>query len=462
RIQGIMFTGSTEVAKILQKTVSGRVTRHGQPVVFIAETGGQNAMIVDSSALTEQVVLDVLSSAFDSAGQRCSALRILCVQEDNAKPLLHMLKGGMQQLRVGNPVYLNTDIGPVIDQEAKTNIENHIQKMQKQGYPVYQFAHNPEQNQFKDGTFILPTLIELPNLNELKREVFGPVLHVITYKQGQLAQLLDAIHAKGYGLTMGLHTRIDETVQTVIQHAEVGNLYINRNIVGAVVGVQPFGGEGLSGTGPKAGGPLYLYRLMQNCQPKKLEQPFAVQTVNHTSANPLYVDFLAWVKQNLPQYTLGQEQSFFAGKVFELQGPTGESNQYAVLPRKRTLSLAESEQEQIAQLIAIFSVGSQPVLLKGNNFYQKHAAKLPEVIRQQFHIIENIQTGDFDAVLHHGSQNQLMNLQKQIAQREGAIVGITHLEPQQLQIPVERLVIERAISINTAAAGGNASLMTLV
>lgn len=462
RIQGIMFTGSTEVAKILQKTVSGRVTRHGQPVVFIAETGGQNAMIVDSSALTEQVVLDVLSSAFDSAGQRCSALRILCVQEDNAKPLLHMLKGGMQQLRVGNPVYLNTDIGPVIDQEAKTNIENHIQKMQKQGYPVYQFAHNPEQNQFKDGTFILPTLIELPNLNELKREVFGPVLHVITYKQGQLAQLLDAIHAKGYGLTMGLHTRIDETVQTVIQHAEVGNLYINRNIVGAVVGVQPFGGEGLSGTGPKAGGPLYLYRLMQDCQPKKLEQPFAVQTVNHTSANPLYVDFLAWVKQNLPQYTLGQEQSFFAGKVFELQGPTGESNQYAVLPRKRTLSLAESEQEQIAQLIAIFSVGSQPVLLKGNDFYQKHAARLPEVIRQQFHIIENIQTGDFDAVLHHGSQNQLMNLQKQIAQREGAIVGITHLEPQQLQIPVERLVIERAISINTAAAGGNASLMTLV
>ena len=279
RIQGIMFTGSTEVAKILQKTVAKRLSPNGQPIPLIAETGGQNAMIVDSSALTEQVVLDVVSSAFDSAGQRCSALRILCVQEDSAATVIKMLKGAMQQLIVGNPAILKTDIGPVIDTEAKGTIDTHIQKMKSKGYPVHQLMFNDavSQQALAQGTFVPPTAIELPNLDDLEREVFGPVLHIITYKYGELEQLIDRINAKGYGLTMGLHTRIDETINTVIQRAEVGNLYINRNIVGAVVGVQPFGGEGLSGTGPKAGGPLYMYRLMEHCSEKVLATPFAVK-----------------------------------------------------------------------------------------------------------------------------------------------------------------------------------------
>jgi len=463
RIQGIMFTGSTEVAKILQKTLAQRLSPLGHPIPLIAETGGQNAMIVDSSALTEQVILDVVSSAYDSAGQRCSALRVLCVQEDNADSVIHMLKGAMQQLRVGNPALLKTDIGPVIDLEAQSNIQKHIDQMRSKGHSVHQLMLNPEQDQtLAQGTFIPPTLIELPNLDDLQREVFGPVLHIIRYKYGQLEQLLEQINAKGYGLTMGLHTRIDETIQTVITHAEVGNLYINRNIVGAVVGVQPFGGEGLSGTGPKAGGPIYLYRLMQHCSAKKLARPFATQAqATQPAHQPLYDVFYQWAEKTFPQYQLQPCPAFCAGHHYELRGPTGESNQYVVLARKRVLSLAEQEQDQIQQLAAIFAVGSQPVVLAENTFVLKYLSKMPKEIEQRFAVIQNIESADFDAVLHHGSKAQLQYLQTQIAARSGAIIGITHLKPLDHDIPLERLVIERAISINTAAAGGNASLMTL-
>ncbi|NNH39303.1 trifunctional transcriptional regulator/proline dehydrogenase/L-glutamate gamma-semialdehyde dehydrogenase [Acinetobacter terrae] len=463
RIQGIMFTGSTEVAKILQKTLAQRLSKSGQPIPLIAETGGQNAMIVDSSALTEQVVLDVVSSAYDSAGQRCSALRVLCVQEDNADSVINMLKGAMQQLLVGNPFLLKTDIGPVIDVEAQNNIQKHIDQMHSKGHPVHQLMLNTAQDQsLTQGTFIPPTLIELPNLDDLQREVFGPVLHVIRYKYGQLEQLLEQINNKGYGLTMGLHTRIDETIQTVIAHAEVGNLYINRNIVGAVVGVQPFGGEGLSGTGPKAGGPIYLYRLMQQCSTKKLAQPFATQAqATQPAHQPLYELFYTWAEKNFPQYQLTPCPAFCSGHHYELQGPTGESNQYVVLPKKRVLSLADQEQDQILQLCAIFAVGSQPTVLAENTFVLKYLPKMPKEIADSFAVIQSIETDDFDAVLHHGSKAQLQKLQHQIAARSGAIIGITHLKPLDHEIPLERLVIERAISINTAAAGGNASLMTL-
>ncbi|OTG64904.1 trifunctional transcriptional regulator/proline dehydrogenase/L-glutamate gamma-semialdehyde dehydrogenase [Acinetobacter sp. ANC 4470] len=463
RIQGIMFTGSTEVAKILQKTLAQRLSSSGQSVPLIAETGGQNAMIVDSSALTEQVVLDVVSSAYDSAGQRCSALRVLCVQEDSADSVITMLKGAMRQLRVGSPFLLKTDIGPVIDLEAQNNIQKHIDQMRAKGHPVHQFMFNPEHDSsLTEGTFIPPTLIELPNLNDLQREVFGPVLHVIRYKYGQLEQLLQHINAKGYGLTMGLHTRIDETIQTVIAHAEVGNLYINRNIVGAVVGVQPFGGEGLSGTGPKAGGPIYLYRLMQSCSAKKLAIPFATQAPKTQPAHqPLYEIFYAWAEKNFPQYKLSPSPAFCSGHHYELQGPTGESNQYVVLPRKRVLSLADQEQDQIQQLCAIFAVGSQPTVLAENTFVLKYLQKMPKEIVDSFSIIKNIETDQFDAVLHHGTKVELQKLQSKIAARSGAIIGVTHLEPLHHDIPLERFVIERAISINTAAAGGNASLMTL-
>src|SRR5690606_3008279 len=259
RIHGVMFTGSTEVARELQRILARRLGPDGRPVPLVAETGGQNAMIVDSSALAEQVVRDVLISAFDSAGQRCSALRVLCVQEDVAAHLTTMLKGAMAELRVGPPSQLQNDVGPVIDARAREGINRHIQAMADKGRKVHQLcreADTPPEFTMKLGTYVPPTLIEIEALSELKREVFGPVLHLMRYRREDLDQLLAQVNATGYGLTMGLHTRIDETIRQVSTQAEVGNLYVNRNMVGAVVGVQPFGGEGLSGTGPKAGGPL--------------------------------------------------------------------------------------------------------------------------------------------------------------------------------------------------------------
>ena len=261
RVEGVLFTGSTEVARLLQKNLAGRLGAHGRPVPLVAETGGQNAMVVDSSALAEQVVADVVNSAFDSAGQRCSALRVLCVQRDLAPRLMTMLEGALRELSVGDTRALAVDVGPVIDEEARAGIERHIEAMDAAGRRVLQ--HGGKSEATAHGSFVLPTVIEIARLAELEREVFGPVLHVLRYDREDLAALLGQINATGYGLTLGVHTRIDETVAQVVDAAHAGNIYVNRNVVGAVVGVQPFGGEGLSGTGPKAGGPLYLLRLLR-------------------------------------------------------------------------------------------------------------------------------------------------------------------------------------------------------
>ncbi len=261
RVQGVMFTGSTEVARLLQRQLAQRLNADGRPVPLIAETGGQNAMLVDSSALVEQVVIDVLASAFDSAGQRCSALRVLCVQDEAADRVFQMLEGAVRELRIGNPARLAVDVGPVIDADAQGVIQRHIEAMRARGRRVVQPVE-AEADVLARGSFVPPTLIEIHSLSELQREVFGPVLHLLRYRREQLDALLDQVNATGYALTMGLHTRIDETITRVVEHAHAGNLYVNRNMVGAVVGVQPFGGEGLSGTGPKAGGPLYLLRLL--------------------------------------------------------------------------------------------------------------------------------------------------------------------------------------------------------
>ena len=255
RIDGVIFTGSTETAKAIQVTLA---KKPGAIAPLIAETGGQNAMIVDSSALPEQVTTDVIMSAFDSAGQRCSALRVLFVQEDIADDLIKMISGAMAELKLDDPGYLSTDIGPVIDQEAQAILLDHIENMKKQAKLHYQVT--PADSCAK-GTFVPPTLFEINDLSALKREVFGPVLHVIRYSAKQLDAVIDSINNTGYGLTAGVHSRINATVDYIRERLRVGNLYVNRNQVGAVVGVQPFGGEGLSGTGPKAGGHMYLPRL---------------------------------------------------------------------------------------------------------------------------------------------------------------------------------------------------------
>lgn len=253
RLAGVAFTGSTETARAINRALANR---DGPIATLIAETGGQNAMIVDSSALPEQVVRDVLASSFQSAGQRCSALRVLYLQDDIAEPMLEMIRGGFAALTVGDPSDLATDVGPVIDAEAKALLEGHIADCIAKGLAVERLPGSPE-----TGHFVAPTIIEIGSIRDLARENFGPVLHVVRFKAGDLAQVVDDINAVGYGLTLGLHSRIAETRRFVQAHARVGNFYVNRNQIGAVVESQPFGGEGLSGTGPKAGGPHYLARF---------------------------------------------------------------------------------------------------------------------------------------------------------------------------------------------------------
>ena len=255
RVAGVAFTGSTETARAINQALAHRP---GPIVPLIAETGGQNAMIVDSSALPEQVVADVLTSAFDSAGQRCSALRLLYVQADVADRIFAMLAGAMAELAIGDPALIATDIGPVIDEVARQALQQHADRMTREGRLIYR-CELPAAT--ANGTFFAPHAFEIDSAGRLDREVFGPILHVIRWPAGQLDRVLDEIAATGYALTLGIHSRIDETAATVVARLGVGNSYVNRNMIGAVVGVQPFGGERLSGTGPKAGGPRYLHRF---------------------------------------------------------------------------------------------------------------------------------------------------------------------------------------------------------
>ena len=316
RIAGVLFTGSTAVAQLINRTLALRADN----AVLVAETGGQNAMIVDSSALSEQVVADALTSAFDSAGQRCSALRILCLQEDIADRVMEMLKGAMQELRIGDTSLLATDVGPVIDADAQKMLAAHVARMRAAGAEVFQLAL-PEE--CSHGTYFPPTLIALPDLSALTGEVFGPVLHVVRFRQSELAQLLDAINDTGYGLTHGVQTRIDETVEAVCARIRAGNIYVNRNIVGAVVGVQPFGGDRLSGTGPKAGGPHYLRRLVSG------------------PPSPLPVDVNAG--ESLP-------------------GPTGETNTLYLRPRGRVACVADTERALAEQIRVATATGNIALL----------------------------------------------------------------------------------------------------
>jgi RHH-type proline utilization regulon transcriptional repressor/proline dehydrogenase/delta 1-pyrroline-5-carboxylate dehydrogenase len=473
RVQGVLFTGSTEVARLLQRQLARRLNADGRPVPLIAETGGQNAMLVDSSALVEQVVVDVLASAFDSAGQRCSALRVLCVQHEAADRVFGMLEGAVSELRIGNPASLAVDVGPVIDAEARAAIERHIEAMRARGRRVLQPAP-ADAGRLAGGSFVPPTLIEIHGLSELQREVFGPVLHVLRYPREQLDALLAQIDATGYALTMGLHTRIDETIARVVEQSRAGNLYVNRNMVGAVVGVQPFGGEGLSGTGPKAGGPLYLLRLLA-ARPDDA----VVRGLRHSGPEAAPLRGEASAVQGAPTALQAlREWAMASGRMplaalceglaaaappfapRALAGPTGESNVYRLLPRETVLCLADTEADRLAQLAAVLALG-------GRVLWPAEAAalaeRLPEALRERVALAQDWASPavHFDAALLHGDALQRQRLGLQMAERAGPIVGLVALEPGCHDIPLERLLVERALSINTAAAGGNATLMTI-
>jgi len=464
RVRGVIFTGSTEVAQLINRTLAKRAVKEGIDLPFIAETGGQNALIVDSSALPEQVVVDVLSSAFDSAGQRCSALRVLCLQNDIADRTIHMLKGAMQELRIGNPDRLVTDIGPVIDADAQGQLLAHIAKMKGTAKDFFQLPLSAaEQN----GTFVPPTVIEIGSLDELQREVFGPVLHVMRYTRSQLPQLIDAINASGYGLTLGVHSRIDETIDFISSRAHVGNIYVNRNIVGAVVGVQPFGGEGKSGTGPKAGGPLYLKRLQRN-PVVTLLGAHTIHEASTTTAGetPALQALLSWAKTHGHQRiaALGQEyiHQSWLGMSMILPGPTGERNTLSFAPRGAVLCSAQTVSAMLNQLAAVLATGNTPVIEAAAAGLIP--AGLPKAVRSIIHTIDNVSNAsDKDAIALHLALvdgADLARLHPLLAARDGALVPVLETS-EYAPIPLWRLVAERALCVNTTAAGGNASLMTL-
>jgi len=382
-VAGVVFTGSTKAAQSINRTLARRLGVDGKPVPLIAETGGQNAMMADSSAQPEQLVIDVLASAFDSAGQRCSALRVLCLQDDIADKVVPMLQGAMAELGVGNPDRLPVDVGPVISTEAQKRLFDHIGRMRAAGHRVHQVVLAADAAQ---GTFVPPTLIEIGALSDLPGEVFGPVLHVLRYPREEMDAVIRAVNETGFGLTFGVHSRIDETVERATGASAAGNQYVNRNMIGAVVGVQPFGGHGLSGTGPKAGGPLYVRRLLSCTLPAVVPEG-------------------------------------------DLVGPVGERNSYARRSKGAILCLAADLADLEAQ---------------------------HELVRATDNRVAAGEAEDISAVLFAGNAEQLLELAGRMASRLGRIVPI-YVTPY----PRELLFDEVSLSVNTAAAGGNASLMAI-
>ena len=397
---GIVFTGSTEVAKLIEQ----RLTFADNDPVLIAETGGQNVLVVDSSALPEQVVADVLSSAFDSAGQRCSALRILLLQEDVADHYYKMITEAIKELSLGDPRLLETDIGPVIDEEAKQNLENHKATMRKVAR-AYAEIDTPT-----EGHFVAPSVYLLDNLDQVQREVFGPILHIVRYKKDNLLNVLKAVNEKGYALTGGCHTRIRKQMDIVERHLNCGNFYINRNIVGAVVGVQPFGGHGLSGTGPKAGGEFYLQRL--------------------TRTPRYYSQF-------------GDENTLGTTKPV-LESITGEHNSLAYLPCEVAIlngDLAAAERAAEKLLAKGFTILVEP--------QHPLAAKAKPGIRVDTKL-GHCQKGIYLTALDKAKRQWL-------AENSKAIFKCYDWQDTQDLLP---LYDEFSRSYNTTAAGGNTSLMS--
>ncbi|MFP5078578.1 trifunctional transcriptional regulator/proline dehydrogenase/L-glutamate gamma-semialdehyde dehydrogenase [Rhizobium sp. YIM 134829] len=465
-VAGVMFTGSTEVARLIQAQLANRLSPQGRPIPLIAETGGQNAMVVDSSALAEQVVFDVIASAFDSAGQRCSALRVLCLQNDIADRVLTMLKGALQELSIGRTDRLSVDIGPVITAEARETIEAHVAAFAARGARIDRLPLPPETDA---GTFVAPTIIEIGALSELKREVFGPVLHVLRYQRADLDRLIDDINATGYGLTFGLHTRLDETIAHVTSRVKAGNVYVNRNIIGAVVGVQPFGGRGLSGTGPKAGGPLYLGRLVA--------RPPVPPQVSSVHTDPALLDFAKWLdgrgaRADADAARETGSQSAL-GLTSELAGPVGERNLYALHPRGQILLMPQTVTGLTRQLAAVFATGNSALIALSGGEADASAEiealiqALPASLAARAAITrDRAASGPYAGALIEGDGATILAATKAVAELPGPLILVQAASTAALRVDPDAICLnwlleEVSTSINTAAAGGNASLMSI-
>ncbi|MDO9640125.1 MAG: bifunctional proline dehydrogenase/L-glutamate gamma-semialdehyde dehydrogenase PutA [Pseudotabrizicola sp.] len=413
RVAGVAFTGGTDTALKIRASMADHLDP-GAPL--IAETGGLNAMVVDSTALPEQAVRDILASSFQSAGQRCSALRCLYVQEDIADTVLEMLFGAMDDLALGDPWDLATDVGPVIDRQAQAGIVEYVAQARAGGRVLKEIAAP------KAGTFVGPVVIRVPGIAAMPREIFGPVLHVATFRAADLERVTGAVNATGYGLTFGLHTRIDDRVQQIVGALRVGNIYVNRNQIGAVVGSQPFGGEGLSGTGPKAGGPHYLHRFTAEPAPLAGDDGAAVST----SATQL-------------RAALSAPQAVPKPVTIDLPGPTGESNRLTRVARAPVLCLGPSAAQAMAQATAVRTLGGVAVEVPGLDPAALTGAE------------------GFSAVIWWGDAGVARACAQALAARPGPILPLITGMPD-----VAHVVLERHACIDTTASGGNAQLLAEV
>jgi RHH-type proline utilization regulon transcriptional repressor/proline dehydrogenase/delta 1-pyrroline-5-carboxylate dehydrogenase len=351
-------------------------------------------------------------------------------------------------------------------------LAGYIDAMRDRGARVRQVpGHVSMLDTAQRGTFVPPAIIEISRLQELKREVFGPVLHVLRFRRDGLDALLEGVNALEYGLTLGVHSRVDETIDRIIDNARVGNIYVNRNIIGAVVGVQPFGGEGLSGTGPKAGGPLYLHRMLASWPPDAAIE--ALRGIDEAGLREslkawhprleAFEALRAWAKRSSPELAaLCDRFAAFspAGADVTLPGPTGERNEYRVMPRRKVLCRAHDDRDLLVQLAATLAVGAR-VVWHSSDRTQRLARALPPAISRSIDLVSDWKAADFDVVLHHGTPEQTKEILRGVADRDGPIASVHAFRPGDEAIPLERLVTERVVSINTAAAGGNASLMTV-
>ncbi len=478
-IHGICFTGSTHTAKKIASTLA----ETNRPILpLIAETGGLNAMIIDSTALIEQAVADVVASAFQSAGQRCSACRIVCIQDSIADDFIKMLSGAMDLLDLGDPAHASTDVGPVIDHTAQNMLNSYIADGRKKWSVIGETPHHSDANL---GHFVAPIAFEIASINELSEEKFGPVLHVLRFKAKGLEKMVQDINALGYGLTMGQHTRIDSRVSDLIRNAQVGNLYINRNQIGAVVGVQPFGGEGLSGTGPKAGGPLYLRRLSRSHSNEtkvpvnlsadwgRMETPAISHNLQALTSNAIACmrEWSIAKAQGLllrcsTLFSKGidvQTSVFLADKIL-LPSPTGEINELSYYPRGIIVCCADDFKTLEKQILKCLSTGNGVFVFtnfteeKSITYLQDQLVKngLPKEFFNllPLSLLHTTISLDIDGAVIDGEYRDAVA--KYLCTKGGPILPCLSVDDD-----IDRFVTERTVTINTTAAGGNASLLAM-
>jgi len=511
RIRGVIFTGSTQTGTLISRALAQRASTQ---VPLIAETGGQNCMIVDSTALPEQVVDDVIMSGFRSAGQRCSALRVLFVQDVVADDIIEMIVGAMKELTVGDPQWLSTDLGPVIDEKALNTLTDHKAFMKENGKLLYECEIDKD----VDGTFFAPHLFEINDLSVLTKEVFGPCVHIVRFKGKDIHKVMEQINATGYGLTMGIHTRIEERAYELAQLSRAGNVYINRNMIGAIVGAQPFGGRGLSGTGPKAGGPNYLPRLlMEKVTPDLVEfkDDFSTDQALVSdaesskkvseimgAATPIVQEWrmtsltsrLSAVRQLLAKIAtidsfeelaedLNATLAIARSQLIEIEkrlkkpqvlpGPTGESNTLHLEPRGILVTFADKEvkfEYWVLSIVTALATGNLVVAVVSDLFYEEAKAfkakfdstGAPKGVFQVArlrHLEALLEHKDIAGMVVDSSTSRTAIIVQKMASRDGAIVPVITAEHNDNMI--QRLLTEKTVSIDTTASGGNTSLMTM-